>query len=156
MSSIVAVRRMLGAAFLLTALALPASAAQIELKSAWMRPAAAGSDARAYVDIVSDTPLRLTGASTPLARKVEIVVVQNTDGTDPGKVVKSLPVTPGTPTRLAYKGNHLRLVGVREDLKNGRSLPVTLQFKDPSGKRYNAQADVLVRGLLLPRGLPGT
>ena len=129
-------------------LALPAYAVDIKLNSAWMRPADAGSSARAYVDIVSDTPLRLTGAATPLARKVELVVVGRTDGTDPGKVVKALDVAPGTPLRLAYKGSHLRLVGVKKPLTNGAPVPVTLQFRDRSGRRYTAVADIRVHGLV--------
>jgi hypothetical protein len=135
-------------------LALPACAADIKLTSAWMRPANAGSDARAYVDILSDTPLRLVGATTPLARKVDLVVVQRTDGTDPGKVVKTLDVAAGTPLRLAYKGSHLRLVGVKKPLVNGTPVPVTLQFRDKAGKRYTAVADVQVHGLVhLPAGV---
>jgi copper(I)-binding protein len=131
------------------ALALPAYAVDIELKSAWMRPGAKGDDARAYVDIVSDAPLRLVGATTPAAKRVQLVRVENTDGTDPGKVVKSFPVTPGTPMRLAYKGSHLRLVGLREDAVPGRPVPVTLQFTDAKGKRYSAKTDLTVRGLFV-------
>jgi copper(I)-binding protein len=135
-------------------LALPAWAVDIELTSAWMRPADPGSDARAYVDILSDTPLRLTGATTPLARRVDLVVVQRTDGTDPGRTVKSLDVTAGRPLRLAYKGSHLRLVGVKKPLVNGTPVPVTLQFRDKAGKRYSAVADIQVHGLVhLPAGV---
>lgn len=133
------------------AIALPAHAVDIELSSAWMRPAEAGSDARAYVDILSDAPLRLTGATTPVARKVELVVVQRTDGSDPGKVVKTIDVAAGTPLRLAYKGSHLRLVGVRKPLVNGTPVPVTLQFRDKAGKRHSAVADVQVHGLVAAR-----
>ena len=129
-------------------LALPAYAVDIKLTSAWMRPADAGSDARAYVDIVSDTPLRLTGATTPVARRVDLVVVKRTDGTDPGKVVRTLDVPAGTPVRLAYKGSHLRLVGVKKPLANGTPVPVTLAFRDKAGKRYTAVADIQVHGLV--------
>jgi copper(I)-binding protein len=141
----------IGSGFVLAALlAAPAQAVDIRLSSAWMRPAAAGSDARAYVDIHSDAPLTLVGASTPLARKVAIVVVRKTDGLDPGKVVRRLPVSAGTPTRLAYKGNHLLLAGVRRDIANGTPVPLTLEFRDAAGKRYEARTDLRVRGLLLP------
>ena len=135
---------------LLALAAASAFAADIRLSSAWMRPAPAGSDAKAYVDIASDTPLTLVGATTPVARKVEIVQVTNYDGTDPGKVVKSLAVEPGTPTRLAYKGSHLRLLGVRRDLTLGPPIPVTLQFRDRAGKRVTAQANVQVHGVAMP------
>ncbi|HTI48326.1 MAG TPA: copper chaperone PCu(A)C [Casimicrobiaceae bacterium] len=137
-----------------TLLALPAYAVDIALSSAWMRPADPGEAASAYVDIRSDAPLQLVGASTPLARKVEIVVVERTDGTDPGKVVKVLAVPAGAPLRLAYKGSHLRLVGVKKPLVNGTPVPVTLRFRDKAGKRYTAVADVQVHGLVhVPGGV---
>ena len=132
------------------AIALPACAVGIELKSAWMRPAVAGQDARAYVDIVSDAPLKLVGATTPAARRVQLVAVTITDGSDAGKVVKSFAVVPGTPTRLAYKGSHLRLVGVRQDIApGGPPVPIVLQFTDAKGKRYTATTELTVRGLFV-------
>jgi copper(I)-binding protein len=144
-------------ATLLLVFALPAWAVDIQLKSAWMRPAAAGDDARAYVDIVSDAPLRLVGATTPAARRVQLVLVTNTDGTDPGKVVKSMPIAAGTPTRLAYKGSHLRLVGVRHDIvPGGPPVAVSLRFTDDKGKRHDAKMDVVVRGLVVPHSPPTT
>ena len=80
------------------------------------------------------------------------------DGTDPGKVVPKMTVEPGKPTRLAYKGSHLRLVGVREHLLPGKTVPITLQFRDAAGKRVTAQADVLVHGVALsmPEERPAT
>jgi len=130
--------------------AVPPAAAEIRLTSPWMRPAAAGGDARAYVDIASDEPVTLVGASSPLARSVQIRVVQDTDGVDPGKPVKSLPVVPGTPTRLAYKGNHLLLRGVRNALANATTVPVVLTFRDAKGRRLTAQASIQVRGIVAP------
>ena len=146
------VARKLGAwcAIGLLALGTPALAAEIKLTSAWMRPAAAGSDARAYVDVASEAPLTLVGATSPVARRVELVRVTRYDGTDPGKVVTRMAVQAGTPTRLAYKGSHLRLVGVRSHLLPGKTVPITLQFRDAAGKRLTAQADVLVHGVALP------
>jgi copper(I)-binding protein len=138
------------AAALLCVLAASAAAQDIKLTSMWMRPAEKGSTAKAYVDIASDAPLTLVGATTPLARKVELVKLTKYDGTDPGKVVTRIPVEPGTPTRLAYKGSHLRLVGVRQDLLPGAPVPVTLQFRDKAGKRVSAQADIRVHGVALP------
>ena len=129
-----------------------APAAGIRLTTPWMRPAAAGSDARAYVDIASDQPVTLVGASSPLARSVEIRVVRDTDGADPGKPVKSLAVVPGTPTRLAYKGNHLLLRGLRKSADNATPVPIVLTFRDAKGRRSTAQANLQVRGIVAPGG----
>jgi copper(I)-binding protein len=128
---------------------------EVTLKNAWMRPAPGGADAaRAYVDIVSDTTLDLVGASTPVARSVEIVQVGTIGDPATEKVVKSLPVLAGTTTRLAYRGDHLRFVQMTRDVANGDPVPLTLMFRNKAGKRVEATTQVVVRGLLLPQQMP--
>jgi len=127
-------------------------AAEVTLKNAWMRPAPAGAEtARAYVDIGSDTALVLTGASTPIASKVAIVLVKTIGDPASEEVVPSLAVRAGATTRLAYHGDHLRLVGVTRDVANGDPVPLTLTFKDTGGRSVKATTKVVVRGLLLPQ-----
>jgi copper(I)-binding protein len=140
------------ALLVLTMLAAAPAAAEIRLSTPWMRPAAAGSDARAYVDIASDEPVTLVAASSPLARSVEIRVVKETDGVDPGKPVKSLAVVPGTPTRLAYKGNHLLLRQLKQGAVNAAPVPVVLTFRDAKGRRLTAESKLQVRGIVVPAG----
>ncbi len=144
---------------LAAACALPtacsASAAEVTLKTAWMRPAAAGmAEAWAYVDITSDVNLELVGATTPVADKVELVEVKLNADPPESKVVPTMPVPAGKTTRLAYKGSHLRLVGITKDLGNGMTVPLTLSFKSAEGKEVTAKVDAQVRGLLLPRQMP--
>ena len=130
-------------------------AADITLKSAWMRPAPGGAEtARAYVDIESSVALQLVGASTPVARRVEIVLVRQIGDPSSEEVVASLPVPAGTTTRLAYRGNHLRFIGIAHDLANGTPVPLTLTFRDAAGREVRAITNVLVRGLLLPQQMP--
>lgn len=130
------------------AIALDAAAqtAAIDFSSAWMRPATAGqARARAYVDIKSDAALTLMGATTPVARAVEFVMVSGTDGAEE-TVVATVQVAPGAPTRLAFRGNHLRLLDINRDLWNGEQFPVTLRFADARGAAIDATATVVVRG----------
>ncbi len=125
-----------------------------ELKGAWMRPVPAGAElARAYVDIVSDVALELAGASTPLAQQVELVAVPVYSNPEAETLVATLPVTQGT-TRLAYRGNHLRLTGIRRDAGNGDRIPLTLRFRDAAGKEVTSSTEILVRGILTPRQVP--
>ncbi|MEO8754808.1 MAG: copper chaperone PCu(A)C [Casimicrobiaceae bacterium] len=147
--------RLRAALALLCALAGAAHAAEITLKNAWMRPAPAGAEsARAYVDITSDAPLVLTGASTPVAGKVQIVLVQTIGDPSTEAVVPTLAVPAGATTRLAYRGNHLRLSGITRDVANGDPVPLTLTFTDGAGKPVRATTNILVRGLLLPQQMP--
>ena len=130
--------------------ATTAAAGDVTLKTAWMRPAGAGTEAQIYVDIVSDTDLVLVGASTPVAKKIELIEVTIPGEPSDGKVVSSMPVPGGKMTRLAYRGSHLRLVEVTKDLGNGTLVPVTLAFKNPEGKTMTAKFEAQVRGLLPP------
>jgi len=142
------------------AVSLCASAADVPaggvtLKIGWMRPAAAGmAEAKVYVDITSEADLVLVGATTPVARKVELVDVTTKGEQSEGKVVASMPVPAGKTTRLAYLGSHLRLVDINKDLANGNAVPITLAFKSADGKELTAQFDARVRGLLLPQQMP--
>ena len=140
------------ATVLVAASALAAAGPEVRLTTPWMRPAAAGSDARAYVDIASDQPVTLVGATSPMARAVEIRVVKDTDGVDPGTPVKSLAVVPGTPTRLAYKGNHLLLRQLKQPASNATPVPLVLTFRDARGRRLTAETRLQVRGIVAPAG----
>jgi periplasmic copper chaperone A len=132
-----------------------AAAAQVSLSSVWMRPAVAGAQsARVYVDIKSDANVDLVGASSPAAKKVEIVTVKTIGDPASESVVKKYAVPGGTTTRLAYLGDHLRLVGVKRTVNNGDPVPITLRFVDAKGKRFDVESYVTVRGLAFPGGTP--
>ena len=120
-----------------------------------MRPAPAGAQpARAYVDIESTANLKLVGAATPVAARVQFVRVGRIDDPASEVVVREMEVPAGTTTRLAYRGDHLRLTGIKRDLANGDPVPLTLTFRDAAGKRLVATTNVVVRGLLLPQHAP--
>lgn len=144
----------LAAAALALAAATAAVAAPVTLQNAWMRPAVEGADARAYVDIVSDANVDLVGAATPVAKKVVIVRVRTIGDPSTEQVVKTLPAPGGTTTRLAYHGDHLRLVGLKRPVGNSDPVPLKLTFKDRAGKRFDVETSVLVRGLLVPQLMP--
>jgi copper(I)-binding protein len=143
-------KRILVAAAAFAAISTALAAPQVALQNAWMRPVPEGADiARIYVDINSNANVTLEGASTPIARKVEIVRVKTIGDPSTESVVKKLAVPLGTTTRLAYLGDHLRLVHVTQTVTNGTPVRIKLRFADASGKRFEVATDVLVRGILL-------
>jgi periplasmic copper chaperone A len=132
-------------------------AEDVTLKTAWLRPVAAGAaEAKAYVDIVNGGSgnLELVGASTTFAKKVELVQVNIPGDASEGKVVKSMAVPGGKTTRLAYRGSHLRLTDITQDIGNGTVVPLTLAFKTVDGKEVVAKINAQGRGLLLPQQMP--
>jgi hypothetical protein len=134
------------------------AAAAVTLANAWMRPAAPGEDAAAYVDVRSSEALTLVGVTTPVARAVEIVVAAAGSGDAAPRVVPTFAIPAGGETRFALHGNVLRLTGVRMALGNGTPVPLTLEFRDAAGQMVTARVDVEVRGLVVrraPAAVPG-
>lgn len=144
------------AALALVGPAALAAAQGITLSEAWMRPAYQGQPtASLYVDIASAEALKLVGARSPLATRAEIILAEIGEP-DPSKhkVVKELPVPANAQTRLAYLGNHVRLHGIKRDLKPGERVPVTLVFVGADGKQRTASTEALIRGLSARRPDP--
>jgi len=144
--------RLIPMAALAAAVAVPAFAADISLKNAWMRPARAGSAATAmYVDITTDVPLKLVGGTTSVAKSIGFVLVdQNPDGTTTEHPVNEAEILPGPPTRFAYNGSRIELRDLVLDCYPGGNIPVTLEFVEAKGTRHLIEIGVLVRGVILP------
>ena len=131
------------------ALTVDASAAP-QIRNAWMRPAAAGASADAYADVVTERPLTLARVRTPLARAVEIVVLDPRDPGDKPKVVDKLALKAGE-TRFALKGSVLRLVDLKSTLSLDKPVPLAFEFVDDAGQKSVVEILVQVRGLLPPK-----
>lgn len=126
-----------------------AQAAEIAVRNAWMRPAPEGAGAaRVYLDIESDVPVELVGATSPFAMLVEIVRTGEIGDPATETVVAAYPIAPRAEARLAYRGDHLRLVSIVRHARNGEPVPLTLTFKEASGSRLDVPVKVTVRGLL--------
>jgi copper(I)-binding protein len=143
------------AATLMLLLCAPVGAADITIKNAWMRPARFGTASGVYVDITTDVPLTLVGATSPMAKSIAIVQVDTQpDGTSVEKIVKEWKLPGGKETRFAYNGSRLDLKDIAADLTPGLSVPLTLLFIEGPDKRQAVAIDVLVRGVILPPAEP--
>lgn len=126
---------LLAAALSIAASAAFAAPADIRIAGAWSRPSAAGMNGAGYLTLtnVGRTPQVLTGAESPLARKVEIHQTSMAGGVmrmtrqDAG-----VRIPPGGSALFAPGGDHLMLFGLKKTLKSGERLPVTLVFADGS------------------------
>jgi copper(I)-binding protein len=130
--------------------ALPSLAAPL-IQNAWMRPAAAGAaSADAYADIVTPTAVTLVRVRTPVARAVEIVILDPRDPAAAPKTVDRLDLKSGE-TRFALRGSVLRLRDIQSTLTTERPVPLTFEFVDDAGTRSDVEVPVQVRGLLPPK-----
>jgi copper(I)-binding protein len=72
---------------------------------------------------------RLLGATTPLADKVEFHKETEENGVSRMREVPSIEVQPGAKVTFKPGEMHMMMVGLRQPLKEGQTLPLTLQFE---------------------------
>src|SRR5215831_9141194 len=97
---------------------------------------------------------KLIGASADVAGKVEVHEMTTNDGVMKMRPVEGgLTIDPGKTVKLAPGGYHLMMMGLKNPLKQGDKLPVTLQF-EKAGK-VAVTLDVQGVGASAPAGDAG-
>ena len=139
---------------LLLGVASPVRAADgsIRVDHAWSRAAAAGRVGVLYLTVTdSGVPDRLVGVDTEVADKAELHESLSENRVMKMRPVQAIPVTPGEPTVLKPGGYHVMLLGLRRELKDGDSFPVTLHFA--SGGAVTTTANVAKAGAAMPEAM---
>lgn len=129
-----------------------ASAVEVQVKNSWVRGAAEGQTTTpAYVDLRSDTALKLVGATCAWARRVEIRASELRDGLLVERTVPALDVAANAEFRLAPGGNYLALMDIERAFGNGDLVPITLRFEDAGHIAHTVDLKAPVRGLFVPK-----
>jgi copper(I)-binding protein len=119
-------------------LAAPACAEEVRagdlvITQAWSRATPGGAKiAGGYLTIENkgSTADRLIGGSGDVAAKIEVHEMATNNGVMTMRPLdKGLTIEPGKTVKLAPGGYHLMLFDLREPLKQGDKVPVTLEFE---------------------------
>jgi len=115
-----------------TTLLLPAMAQAVEVVEPWV----SAQQGEIYLTLKNDgsEQERLTGANSPNAASVQLIAVVQLGNVQSVQPLKSLGIPAGGQQQLRAGHTHLRLVGLRQPLEAGQTLPLTLQF-EKAGKR---------------------
>lgn len=120
----------------------------IQVTNAWVRGTVAGQRGTgAYMDIVSNAPGRLVSATSPVAAQVEIHNMRMEGGVMRMSPVKDVALEPGKTLRLAPGGYHVMLMGLKDQLKPGSSVPITLTVEGADRKPRQIEVKAEVREL---------
>jgi copper(I)-binding protein len=140
-------------------LAAPARAEEVKagdlvITQAWSRATPGGAKvAGGYLTIENkgSAPDRLIGGSADVADKVEVHEMATNNGVMTMRPLdKGLAIEPGKTVTLAPGGQHLMLQGLKNSLKQGDKVPVTLEF-EKAGK-VKLSLDVQGMGAQAPAG----
>jgi len=143
-------RKWLPAAALALALALAhaAAPAQVKVDNPWVRGAIPGQVATgAFFDITSGRDATLVKAESPVAAIVEVHEMQMKGNVMTMRPVQRMDLPAGKPVRLAPGGFHLMLLDLKQPVKNGETVPLTLTIEYADKKRETVEVRAEVRGL---------
>lgn len=115
---------------LLTLASVSALAADIEISAPWARGTVAGQQATgAFMEITSKAGATLVGAASPIAGSTEIHEMKMDGGVMKMRAVARLDLPAGKPVKLAPGGYHVMLMGLKQPLVKGDSVPLTFKIE---------------------------
>ena len=104
----------------------------IEVQGAWARPTAQGENGAIYFIIQNNAREidELTGVSSDVAEAVEMHESMMEGDVMQMHPVETVPLQAGAKTTFKPGGLHIMLIGVKQDLKIGAEIEITLHFKN--------------------------
>lgn len=123
-------------------------AADIEIKAPWVRGTVAGQTATgAFMEVTSKAGATLVGAASPVAGVTEIHEMKMDGGVMKMRAVARLDLPAGKPVILGPSGYHVMLMNLKQTIKPGDSVPLTLQFEGKDKKVEMVEVVAEVRDL---------
>ena len=83
--------------------------------------------------LTAQKDVRLTGVRSPLAGVVEVHEMKIDNGIMRMRPAGELPLKAGQSIELKSGGYHLMMMDLKQQLKAGEIVPLTLEFKVPDG-----------------------
>jgi periplasmic copper chaperone A len=120
-------------------------AGDVTVSGAWARATAPGqSDAAVQFSITSQQDVWLLGISSPVAESVELHIMKQENGMMKMRRIPSLPLPARSRVDLGAAGTHVMLIKLKHPLKEGDSIPFTVnvQYTDSHRESIDAQAEV--------------
>ena len=139
----------LALAALLGLCTLPALA-EVTVAEAWVRATVPQQKATgAFMHLKSDTDARLVAAESPVAAVVEIhEMVMENDVMKMREIPGGLEIAKGRTMSLKPGGYHVMLMDLKQQIKGGDTVPVTLTFEEiGSKKRFTQEVKAPVTAL---------
>ena len=134
--------------FALLATAAFTAHAQTTVKDAWVRGTVAGQKATGlFAQISSAGGGKLVSASSPVAGTVEIHEMAMDGSVMKMRAVPAVELPAGKTVDFKSGGYHLMLLDLKQELKPGETVPVTLVVEGAGGQRESVEIKAPVKAL---------
>ncbi len=104
--------------------------AQVKVNNAWARPTVPGQQGGGgFMTLQSPKADKLLSGSTPAAERFELHMMAMEGDVMKMREVKTIDLPAGQKVELKPGGLHVMFIGIKEPLKVGSKVPVTLKFE---------------------------
>lgn len=109
----------------------------VQVEDPWVRGTVTGQPATgAFMRLTPSAHTRLVAARSPVAGVVEIHEMAMDDNVMKMRQIPGLDLAAGRTMDLKPGGYHVMLMSLKQALKGGQTVPLTLVFEDERGKRF--------------------
>lgn len=130
-----------------------AAQAPVNVSGAWVRGTVQGQTATgAFMHLRSPEGATLIGADSPVAGIVEIHEMAMENNVMKMRAVQKLDLPPGRTVDLKPGGYHVMLMDLKQPLKKGDTVPITLKVQSKSGQSQEIEVKAEVRELTTGHG----
>lgn len=120
--------------------------AQVTVSDPWVRATVPQQKATGmFASVVSAKGGKVVSASSPVADVVEIHEMAMENNVMRMRAIPALDLPAGKAVELKPGGFHVMLMGLKQQVKEGDSVPVTLVIEGKDGKRENVEVKAAAR-----------
>ncbi|WP_312511607.1 copper chaperone PCu(A)C [Massilia sp.] len=122
--------------------------AQVSVSDPWVRATVPQQRATgAFMQLTSPKDVKFVSASSPLTASVEVHEMAMQGDVMRMRQVPAIALGAGQTVALKPGGYHIMMMNLKAQLKEGDSVPLTLVFEYPDGKRETREIKAPVRAL---------
>ncbi|MBT9456060.1 MAG: copper chaperone PCu(A)C [Burkholderiaceae bacterium] len=124
------------------------ASAQVTVKDAWVRATVPQQKATgAFMQLSAAKDTRLVAVSSTAVPVVEVHEMVMQDHVMKMRQIPALDLPAGKSVELKPGGYHVMLLDLKQQMKVGATVPLTLVFEDKAGKRETVEVRAEVRAL---------
>lgn len=135
--------------FFATLLFAASARAEVKIDAPWVRATVPAQKATgAFMTLTASTPTRLTGVESPAAEIGEVhEMAMEGNMMLMRRLDNGLELPAGKAVELKPGSHHLMLLGLKQPIKAGDKVPLTLRFTDRNGKTQRVELQVPAQAL---------
>ncbi len=110
----------------------------VKVDDPWTRATAPGQKvAGGFMRLTAAADMTLVGGSSPVSSHLELHTMQMDGGVMVMRQVDNIPLPKGKAVELKPGGLHIMFIGLKQPIKAGDKVPVTLQVRGANGKEQS-------------------